>query len=64
VVKVDLKGKPLRPLLQGALFSPCLYSVGETAGISHTTASESGVFLACIPIASLVASTEQRALVL
>ena len=56
-VKVDLKGKPLRPLLLVALFSPCLYFVGETVGISHTTASESGVFLACIPIASLVAST-------
>ena len=56
-VKVDLKGKPLRPLLLVALFSPCLYFIGETVGISHTTASESGVFLACIPIASLIAST-------
>ena len=56
-VKVDLKGKPMRPLLLVALFSPCLYFIGETVGISHTTASESGVFLACIPVASLVAST-------
>ena len=57
VVKVDLKGKPLRPLLTVALFCPCLYFVCETVGINHTTASESGVFLACIPIASLIAST-------
>ena len=56
-VKVDLKGKPMRPLLLFALFSPCLYFIGEIVGISHTTASESGVFLACIPVASLVAST-------
>ena len=56
-VKVDLSGKALRPLLLVALFSPCLYFIGETVGISHTTASESGVFLACIPVASLVAST-------
>ncbi|MDO4851136.1 MAG: DMT family transporter [Actinomycetota bacterium] len=56
VVKVDFKGKSLQPLLLVALFSPCLYFIGETVGISHTTASESGVFLACIPVASLVAS--------
>ena len=57
VVKVNLRGKALRPLLLVALFSPCLYFIGETVGISHTTASESGVFLAGIPIASLIAST-------
>ena len=40
-----------------ALFSPCTYFIAETIGISQTTASESGVFLACIPVFSLVAST-------
>ena len=40
-----------------ALFCPCLYFIAETVGISHTTASETGVFLACIPVAALVAST-------
>ncbi len=57
IIKVDIKGKKLRPLLIVALFSPVLYFIGETAGISNTTASESGVFLACIPVASLIAST-------
>lgn len=57
VIKINLKGKSLRPLLLVALFSPCIYFIGETVGISHTTASESGVFLACIPVASLIAST-------
>lgn len=56
-IKVNLKGKPLKPLLLVALCSPCSYFIAETVGISHTTASESGVFLACIPVASLTAST-------
>ena len=57
LIKVNLKGKPLKPLLLVALCSPCVYFIAETIGISHTTASESGVFLACIPVASLIAST-------
>ena len=57
VMKVRLKGKNLKPLLRVALFSPVIYFIGETVGISDTTASESGVFLACIPVASLIAST-------
>ena len=52
VIKVDLKGKSIRPLLLVALFSPVIYFIGETVGISNTTASESGVFLACIPVYS------------
>ena len=57
LVKVSFKGKGLKPLLLVALFSPVLYFIGETFGIGNTTASESGVFIACIPVASLVAST-------
>ena len=57
VMKVHLKGKNLKPLILVALFSPVIYFIGETVGINHTTASESGVFLACIPVASLIAST-------
>lgn len=57
ILKVNLQGKRLKPLLLVALFSPVVYFIGETIGISHTTASESGVFLACIPVAALIAST-------
>lgn len=57
LIKVNLKGKILKPLFLVALFSPTIYFIGETIGISHTTASESGVFLATIPVASLIAST-------
>ncbi len=57
IVKINLKGKNIRPLLCAALFSPCLYYIAETIGISHTTASESGVILAGIPVAALIASS-------
>lgn len=56
-IKINLKNKEIKPLLLVALFSPVIYFLGETIGISNTTASESGVFLACIPVVSLVAST-------
>lgn len=57
VIKINIIGKPLRPVLLIATFSPVVYFIGETFGISQTTASESGAFLACIPVASLIAST-------
>lgn len=57
IIKINLKNKNKKPLLLIALLSPVIYFIGETFGICNTTASESGTFLACIPIASLVAST-------
>ena len=57
IIKIHLKGKKLKPLITVALFSPCIYFIGETIGIRSTTASESGAFLACIPVISLLAST-------
>ncbi len=57
VVKVNLKGKKIREVLLVALFNPVVYFVGETIGISSTSASESGIFLAGIPVASLAASS-------
>lgn len=56
-VKINLKNKPLKYLVAVAVFNPCIYFIAETFGISNTTASESGVFLACIPVVSLAAST-------
>ena len=55
-VRIRLRGRDVWPLLRVALLSPCLYFIGETVGISRTTASESGAFLACIPVVSLAAS--------
>ena len=57
ILKINLKGKPLKPLLLIVLFCPVIYFIGETFGISKTTASESGAFVACIPVFSLIAST-------
>ena len=56
VFKIHLKEKRLKPLLLIVICSPVIYFIGETIGIQKTTASESGVFLACIPVASLIAS--------
>lgn len=57
IIKIRWRDKSLKPLLLVSLCSPVLYFIGETLGINHTTASESGVFLSCIPVASLIAST-------
>lgn len=57
VIKVDLKGKNLSPIIMISIFHPVLYFIGETVGIKCTTASESGTFIASIPIVSLIAST-------
>ena len=57
LIRADLRGKSVRPLLIVALCCPVLYFAAETIGISRTTASESGVFLACIPVAALIASS-------
>lgn len=56
-VRIDLRGKNVKPLIRIALFSPVLYFLLETIGISRTTASESGAFFACIPVVALIAST-------
>lgn len=33
IVKVNLRGKNLKPLVFIAIFSPCVYFIGETIGI-------------------------------
>lgn len=57
LIRVNFQGRKLRPLFIVALCNPAIYYIGETVGIGNTTASESGVILACIPVASLAAST-------
>lgn len=57
VVKINFKGKSILPLIILGIIDPCCYFIGETIGIANSTASESGIFLACIPVASLTAST-------
>ena len=56
LIKVRYKGKPLLPLFRVILLCPCVYFLGETLGISRTTSTECGIFVACIPVISLIAS--------
>jgi len=57
LVKVRFRGKPLMPLLSVVFLCPVVYFLGETLGISRTTSTECGIFVASIPVISLVAST-------
>lgn len=57
VFTLNYRGKDIRPLLLICLFNPFLYFIGETFGISLTSASESGVLLACIPVTAIAASS-------
>lgn len=57
LIRVNFKGKSIKYVLLAAIFSPVLYFLGETLGINLTTASESGAFLASIPVMALIAAT-------
>lgn len=57
IIKVDLRGKLSPRVVLIALFFPVIYFVCETFGIMMTTASESGVFIACVPAASIAMSS-------
>lgn len=56
ILKINLKGKDLRPLLVLSLFQPILYYIFEALGVKMTTASESGIIIACIPIMTMIFS--------
>lgn len=51
IVKVDYRGKPVRKILAAAALQPCLYSIMETWGVNLTTASETSIFIALVPMA-------------
>jgi len=50
IVKVDYRGKNLKPLLAAASIQPCSYALLETWGVNLTTASESSIFIALVPL--------------
>ena len=56
LIPVNFKGKPIQRLIPVSIFCPVLDYIGETVGISHTSATESGILFACIPVVSLIAS--------
>ena len=54
VIKLDLKGKPIKMLLVLGLVQPVLYFICESYGIAMTTASFSGVMIGLVPVGGLV----------
>ncbi len=56
LVKVRFRGKPLMPLFSVVFLCPVVYFLGETLGISRMTSTECGIFVASIPVISLIAS--------
>ena len=56
VIKVRLTRAALRPLLLLAVFQPVVYYTAETLGVIRTTASETGLILAAVPVGMLLAS--------
>ena len=54
IFKIDLKGKDIKPLLKLSIYQPILYYIFESAGVKNTTASESGIMIATIPIVTMI----------
>lgn len=48
-----LRGRAVLPVAAASFFHPVLYFTGETFGIALTTASESGVVIASVPIVTI-----------
>lgn len=57
LVKINIKGKSVKQILTVALLNPVIYFIGEVYGIKFTTSSEVGVFYACFPVFTIIAST-------
>ena len=55
--RININGRNLKPLTRIAILNPIIYFICETIGIRMTTASESGAFLACIPVVALIMSS-------
>ena len=50
VINLDFRGRPMKWLLLTGLLQPCIYSPFETVGVDLTTASESAILIATIPL--------------
>ncbi len=50
IVKLQLKGKPIKELLLLTAFQPVLYFISETIGVKLTSSSQAGMMIALIPI--------------
>ena len=53
-IRIELKNKRMSTLLFLAMFQPVLYFICEMIGLNKTTASEAGMMIALIPVASVI----------
>lgn len=54
IIKIELKNKRMKTLLFLSLFQPVIYFICEMIGLNKTTASEAGMMIALIPVASVI----------
>lgn len=54
IVKVRFKGKNLKGLLLLVICQPCCYSLFECFGVDKTTATESSILIAAVPIIVII----------
>ena len=50
LIRMDFRGKDLKPLIAMSMLQPVLYFIFETLGIERVTTSEAGLILAMFPI--------------
>ena len=51
LIKVEITSIKVKDLMLVAIFQPILYFIFETSGVDRTSASESGILIALIPVA-------------
>ena len=56
-IRIDLRGKDIRPVLLVSFWQPVMYFIMENTGLKYTSASEAGVMIASIPIVVAVLSS-------
>ena len=54
LIKVNFKGKKLRRILLLCLFQPCTYSLFEILGVDRTSATETSILIAAVPIMVII----------
>lgn len=50
IIKINLKGKPVHMLIFLSFFQPLCYFVCETMAVKYASVSETGIFIAFIPV--------------
>ncbi|MBO5995004.1 MAG: DMT family transporter, partial [Firmicutes bacterium] len=56
IIKVNYKGKDLKGLILLVICQPCCYAIMECMGIDRTTATESSIMIAAVPIIVVIES--------